>query len=164
MHQLGPAGFRQQPLQAGPIPSGQGGLGHPAGQNAAGIRQQRLPAADPQAPFIGLGPLPPGARAGQPRILGQHGQGQPVGQRPHQQAPAQPAQGTGEGGREQGAAAHGLVENVRPFHRTVPRSRLAMASTNTPRKNNTGTGKIRLIQPKLPTRRVISSSCAAKPP
>ena len=164
MHQLGPPGFRQQPLQAGPIPPGQGSLGHAAGQDAAGIRQPRLPAADPQAPFVGLGPLPPGARTGQPRILGQLGQGQSIGQAAHQQAPAQPAQGTGEGGPEEGSPTHGLVDTERPFHCTAPRSRLAMARTNTPRKNSTGTGKIRLIQPKLPTRRVISSSCAAKPP
>ncbi len=161
MDQFGPAGFSQQSLQTGSIAAHQAGLADAAGQHMAGIGNPRFPTANQQAAF--KAPQGRGCLALRPLRTGesQPGHGELVGRCPHQQRPSQPQHRAGQTrakGRWQG---HQRVFTVWPFHCTWPRSRLRIASKKTTRKNNTGSGKIRLIQVKRPTRRVITSNCSA---
>ena len=154
MHPFGAAGFSHQPLQGGGVAARQAGLADATGQGMAGIGNPTLPAANAQALLIDRQPA--GGFLGRRNTQGgvQPGQRQQIGQRPHQQRSQHP-----KAGRTQGR--HQRVLTVRPFQRTEPRSRLTMASPNTPRKNSTGIGKIKGLQRKRPTRCVITSSCRA---
>ena len=161
MHQLRPARLADQALQGGLIPAGQAGLADPPRQGIACVGNPGLPAADRQPALIAVRRRYPSAAAREVRRIAEPRQRQPVGERPHQQRPAQPQPRRGQHQPWGVGRRHQRVCTVRPFQRTWPRSRLRIASTKTPRKNSTGTGKISGIQGKRPKRRLISSNCRA---